>query len=222
VIDAVIFDLDGLILDSETPEHLAWQAVYRRFGFEFPMASWIANIGRNDGPFDPLAPFCAHDSPASPTDVLHLWRGERAHIERSYLLPLPGVMPLLRDVRRRGWRAGVASSSRITRVRGLLMELDLESHFDAIAGGDEVPHGKPAPDVYLLAAARLGVAAAACAALEDSENGLRAAKAAGMVCVAVPTDLTRRMDFSAADLVVGSLCEVTTDVIARLGERTKA
>jgi len=222
MITAVIFDLDGLVLDSETPEHLAWQAVYRRYGFEFPMASWLTNIGRRDGPFDPLTPFRAHDSPASPEDALHLWHGERGHIERPYLVPLPGVVPLIQDAKRRGWRVGVASSSRITRVRGLLMELDLEHQLDAIAGGDEVPHGKPAPDVYLLAAARLGVAPAACAALEDSENGLRAAKAAGMVCVAVPSDLTRRMDFSAADLVVESLSEVTADVIAGLGDRTKA
>jgi beta-phosphoglucomutase-like phosphatase (HAD superfamily) len=101
-------------------------------------------------------------------------------------------------------------------VRYLVTQLGLGTQFDAMAAGDEVLHGKPAPDVYLLAARRLDTPPAACVALEDSHNGLRAAKAAGMRCIVAPSSLTRTMDFSGADLVVGSLLEVTLDVIASL------
>ncbi len=222
MIGAVIFDLDGLILDSETPEYLAWKAVYEQYGLEFPLVSWLQNIGRTDSPFDPLGPFRREGSPRSPEAIRALWAEHHALLERDFFSPLPGVVRLLEGLRSLGLRVAVASSSRISRVRGLLTELALEAEFDVLAGGDEVARAKPAPDVYLLAAQRLGVAPGACVALEDSENGVRAAKAAGMRCIAVPSALTRGLDFTAADLIVGSLAEVTPETIAALGDRAHA
>jgi HAD superfamily hydrolase (TIGR01509 family) len=221
-IEAVVFDLDGLILDSETPEYLAWQAVYDRYGLEFPRTAWLQNVGRNDGPFDPLAPFRGTGSPASPADVTALWHERRDVLLRDYLTPLPGVVRLIDGVKRLGLRTAVASSTRLARVRSLLGELGLDKRFDALAGGDEVGQAKPAPDVYLLAARRLGVRPDACVALEDSENGVRAAKSAGMRCIAVPSALTRGMNFSGADLVVTSLAEVTPEMIAALNAHSPA
>ncbi len=221
-IGAVIFDFDGLILDSETPEYLAWQAVYGRYGLAFPLASWLQNIGRNDSPFDPLGPFRQAGSPILPEAAAALWHGQRARLEQQYLTPLPGVVALLDGLKRQAIRTGIASSSEVSRVRALLAALGLDTYFDAVACGDEVARAKPAPDVYRLAARRLGVPDAACVALEDSENGVRAAKAAGMRCIAVPSALTRRLDFSAADLVVGSLADVTPATIVALRGRTGA
>jgi beta-phosphoglucomutase-like phosphatase (HAD superfamily) len=98
---------------------------------------------------------------------------------------------------------------------GLLVErLGLAGQFGAIAGGDEVPLAKPAPDVYLLAARRLEVPPSACTVLEDSENGVHAAKAAGMRCIAVPSVLTRSLDFSRADAVLAGLEHVTLKTLA--------
>ncbi len=222
MIGAVIFDFDGLILDSETPEYLAWKAVYARYGLEFPLASWLQNVGRNDSPFDPLGPFRGDGSPIAPAAAAALWQEQHATLECEFLAPLPGVVPLLTGLRRRRVPTGVASSSRIARVRGLLAALGLGGHFDTAAGGDEVARAKPAPDVYLLAAHRLGAMPERCVALEDSENGVRAAKAAGMRCIAVPSALTQGLDFSAADLIVGSLAEVTPETLAAIGGRTKA
>lgn len=218
-IRAVIFDLDGLIVDSETPEYLAWQAVHARHGWPFPVSSWRRNIGRNDSPFDPLARFREADSPMAPDAARALWDDHHARLQPDFLTPLPGVVPLLERIRARGLRTAVASSSRLARVRELLDRLDLAAQFDAVAGGDEVPQAKPAPDVYRLAARRLAVAEPACLALEDSESGVRAAKAAGMWCIAVPSELTRGMDFSAADLVVTSLLELSVETITALGGR---
>jgi HAD superfamily hydrolase (TIGR01509 family) len=216
-VDAVIFDLDGLIIDSETPEVMAWTAVYARYGMEFPVASWLQNVGRNDRLWDPLGPFRAPGSPAPPDTVAAIWREQADAAMAGYFTPLPGVVPLLTALRQRGVRTAVASSSRRAWIQKVLARLGLEDQFDAAAAGDEVPRAKPAPDVYLLAARRLGTAPETCVALEDSQNGVRSAKAAGMVCIAVPSPLTRQLDFSEADLVVGSLEEVTPETIAALG-----
>lgn len=218
MISAVIFDLDGLVIDSETPEVLAWEAIYARYGMRFPIASWLQNVGRNDGPWDPLAPFRLPESPSAPDLVAGLWRHQVDALMDAYFKPLPGVVPLLTQLRRRGLRTAVASSSRRAWIVRVLARLGLADQFDATAGGDEVPRAKPEPDVYLLAARRLGAAPRACVALEDSHNGVRAAKAAGMPCIAVPSALTRQLDFAAADLVVGSLDEITLDAITALGD----
>ncbi|HEV2439184.1 MAG TPA: HAD-IA family hydrolase [bacterium] len=210
---AVIFDLDGLIVDSETPEYLAWQAVHAQHGWPFPVSSWRQNIGRNDSPFDPLARFREPNSPMAPEAARALWRDHHERLEPDFLTPLPGVAALLESVRAHGLRTAVASTSRVARVRELLERLGLAGKLDAVAGGDEVARAKPAPDVYRLAARRLEVPEPACVALEDSESGVRAAKAAGMRCIAVPSELTRGMDFSAADLVVGSLLDVRVETI---------
>lgn len=218
-VQAVIFDFDGLIADTEMPDYLAWQAVYAQYGRTFPLDSWLRNVGRNDSPFDPLGPFRGPDSPADPDAVLAVWRRHHTRLERDYLTPLPGVLPLLERLKERGIRTAVASSTRRLRIRHLLSALRLQERFEALACGDEVPRAKPAPDVYLLAAGRLGVPAAACVALEDSAPGVCAAKSAGMACIAVPSRITRTMDLSAADLVVTSLLDVTLETIARVAER---
>jgi HAD superfamily hydrolase (TIGR01509 family) len=220
MISAIIFDLDGLIIDSETPEVLAWQATYAQYGMEFPVAAHLQNVGRNDRPWDPLAPFRLPGSPASPDVVTDLFRRRADALMDEYFKPLPGVVTLLSQLRQRNLRTAVASSSRRAWIVRVLDRLGLEDQFDAAAGGDEVQHAKPAPDVYLLAAQRLGVAPTACVALEDSHNGVRSAKAAGMACIAVPSALTSSLDFSAADLVVRSLEELTLAAIEALGGAT--
>jgi len=211
VTHAVIFDFDGLIVDTEMAECVAWRVLYARRGLVFPFESWLENVGRNDRPFDPLKPFREADGSAD--DAVREWRGLEASIEPAFLIPLPGVVPLLDTLRRERWRVAIASSSRHDRVAGMVGQLGLVGRFDAIAGGDEVPRAKPAPDVYLLAASRLDVPPHACTALEDSAAGVRAAKAAGMRCIAVPSHVTRSMDFSLADAVVPDLRHATLDVI---------
>lgn len=216
---AVIFDLDGLIVDTETPEYLAWQAVHAQHGWPFSIESWRLNIGRNDSPFDPLERFREPNSPMAPEAARAMWRSHHDRLQREFLKPLPGVVALLDGIRAHRLRTAVASTSRVAYVRERLAELGLTPEFDAVAGGDEVPRAKPAPDVYRLAAQRIGVAERSCVALEDSESGVRAAKAAGMWCVAVPSELTRGMDFSPADLVVGSLLDVTVETLTSLPGR---
>jgi HAD superfamily hydrolase (TIGR01509 family) len=218
-VQAVVFDFDGLIVDTEMPDYLAWQAVYARCGWSFPLDSWVRNVGRIDNPFDALAPFRASDGPITPEAALALRRTEHDRLEPEYLTPLPGVLALLDALTHAGIPTGIASSTQRSRVINLLVRMHLDDRFQVVAGGDEVPAAKPAPFVYLLAARRLDVRPAACVALEDSEPGVRAAKAAGMGCIAVPSHITRGSDFSAADLVVQSLLDVTLDTIAQVAAR---
>jgi beta-phosphoglucomutase-like phosphatase (HAD superfamily) len=120
---------------------------------------------------------------------------------------LPGVLALLHDARDLGLARACASSSSSGWVEGWLTRHGIRELFDAIATRDHVTRVKPDPELFLLAAARLGVPAEACVVFEDSANGMRAALAAGMRCVAVPNALTRRIERPAVDLVVSSLAE---------------
>ncbi|MEE8390018.1 MAG: HAD-IA family hydrolase, partial [Anaerolineae bacterium] len=142
---------------------------------------------------------------------------EEAHAERDRLFleavptrlrACPGLTPLLDELTARGLPLGLATSGHRQYVNLALRTLELEDHFRAIATGDEVSRGKPAPDIYLLAAERLGVSPACCLALEDSLLGAESALAAGMACVVVPTRWTASLEFPAACRVFSSLNEV--------------
>jgi HAD superfamily hydrolase (TIGR01509 family) len=112
---------------------------------------------------------------------------------------MPGVPEVLHRVRAAGYRLALASSAEMAVIEANLGALAIGGLFEAVVSGAQVPRGKPAPDVFLAAAARLGVPAEACLVIEDSRNGLLAAKAAGMRCAVVPCAYTRHQDFREAD-----------------------
>jgi len=203
---AVILDFDGLILDTETPIFEAWRAAYRRRGQDLALEEWQHALGTHGG-FDPFA---------------HLTTLLGAPLEREALLAevqaqnravcnaqplLPGVADLLHGARKVGLRTAVASSSTRGWVDGWLARHAIRELFDVLCGREDVVRVKPAPDLFLLAAERLSTPPAACVVFEDSPNGMRAARAAGMRCVAVPNALTRELPLPDPDLVVSSLTE---------------
>ena len=131
---------------------------------------------------------------------------------------LPGVETLLHEARDLGLRAAVASSSSAGWVEGWLSRHRIRRLLDCVCARDDVRQVKPAPDLFLLAAARLGVAAATCLVFEDSPNGIRAAQAAGMLCVAIPNPVTRPLPLPDPDLVLDSAGALPLRAIAsRLG-----
>ena len=213
---AVILDFDGLIVDTETPIFEAWRTVYRRRGQTLGLDSWQHALGTHGG-FDPYAQLggllgesLAHDALLEEVQVLN-----RAACDAQPLLP--GVLELLRAARSLGLGTAVASSSTRGWVLGWLARHAIRDWFDVLCGREDVAQVKPAPDLFLLAAERLGVPPAACVVFEDSPNGMRAARAAGMPCVAVPNALTRDLALPDPDLVVTSLAEYTlTEILGRL------
>lgn len=200
-LQALIFDFDGLILDTELPEVLAWEAVFEQHGCRAPEDWWVDAIGRG-----------ADQIVRTPYDMLEELTGcplNRAEVAEAQGLAfekildagdaLPGVRELIEAAAGAGVKLAVASSSRHDWVDGFLARLRLDSNFQSVRCADDVAAAKPFPDLYLAAVASLGVDSSACVALEDSPNGIAAAKAAGLTCVAVPNQLTRRLDLSAAD-----------------------
>ena len=202
---ALILDFDGLVLDTETAVYESWREFYEREGQHLTVDDWLAAVGYVNG-FDPRAHlekltgrgfhWPEHDSALS-RRVVELVRD---------LPPFPGVRALLENGARLGYRIGCASNSTADWVSPGLERLGLRRFFAVVRTRESVARHKPAPDVYLGALADLGIAdPAGSIAFEDSEPGVRAAKAAGLYVVAVPHHLTRHQDLSPADEIRDTL-----------------
>ncbi len=204
---AVVLDFDGLILDTESPALETWSEIYREHGCELDRSRWLIGVGTVGG-FDPMAHLESLLSRGLDRTALSEIARER-HRGRCRVQPLlPGARELIDAARRLGLRTGVASSSTFHWVGGWLEQHGLLQGIDAVCTRDDVGgRPKPAPDVYLAVAGRLGVPPGSCVAFEDSPNGVRAARAAGFRCVAVPNGVTRGLPLEEADLVLGSLAE---------------
>jgi HAD superfamily hydrolase (TIGR01509 family) len=212
VVRALVFDFDGLILDTEVPVFTAWSETYERHGLRLSAEFWASIIGYGLDHFDPMADLERRVGRPIDREAVQTARRERQMELTLGLEIMPGVREWRREAAERGVRLGVASSSGRNWVVGHLQRLGLDG-WNCIRCGDDVRRTKPAPDLYLAAVDCLGVAPEEAIAVEDSGVGVQAAKAAGLYCVAVPSALTASHDFGRADLVLGSLTEARfTDV----------
>ena len=210
---AIVFDFDGLILDTEEPIYRSWLELYAAHGQELPFDRWMQIVGSSNAAFDPRANLEARLGRALSQDELdeRVRRRSELVLEQSVL---PGVAELAAAARDIGVRTGVASSSTQSWVREHLERLGILGLFECIRCRDDVRLVKPAPDLFVAALECLGVAAGEAVALEDSPNGVLAAKAAGMFCVAVPNTITAGQDLSRADLILPSLAGATPQGLA--------
>jgi HAD superfamily hydrolase (TIGR01509 family) len=216
-IDAVVFDFDGLILDTESVEFRASAEVFERYGCELTEDEFSVVTGSNWDGFEELVQRAT--VPLPPREELKIAYEARTRELHTELEVLPGVADWIKEAQASGLRLGIASTSSDAWVTGHLDRLGLRDAFETFSccGLGEVMPAKPAPDCYQNACKQLAVAPERALAVEDSVNGLIAAKTAGLWCVAVPNPLTRRLDFSAADVQLGSLADATLDdVIGRL------
>jgi len=207
-IAAVVFDMDGLMVNSESLARETWNTVLAEFGCQMDDETHRLMVGRRTAEsarivqerfFLPLSPT---ELAARKTQLWEsVWRGQGVPL-------MPGLKRLQDELARREIPWGVATSSPRQYAEHVVAGLPLARHCRAIAAGDEVEHGKPAPDIYLLAAERMQISPERCLALEDSVPGGRAAQAAGMTLAAVPNGTTAAGDFSFADYLLGSLHEV--------------
>ncbi len=200
----LIFDFDGLLLDTETPAFESWRRIYAEFGVELPLALWKEALGTAHG-FDALAHLRAR---------LGADLDWRAIAERRQLLKqelsasqplLPGVLTILDEAEALGLPCAVASSSGRGWVYGWLERHAILARFVCVRTADDVARTKPDPELFLSAAACLGLAPQECLVFEDSPNGILAAHAAGMRCVAVPGAISSQLSLPPAELTLARL-----------------
>jgi len=195
---AVIFDMDGVLVDSEPFGFEAMRRMVARYGLGYSEEENAEFLGRTT--LDSCRILKArHGLPDSAETLADFYiEGMLAQIEEGPV-PMRGVPDVLERVRAGGYRLALASSAELRVIHANLTALALGPLFEAVVSGTQVARGKPAPDVFLAAADRLGVPPAHCLVVEDSRNGLLAAKAAGMRCAVVPCAHTRHQDFREAD-----------------------
>ena len=208
MIRALIFDFDGLILDTETPVYRSWQELYAAQGGCLTYAEWAQVVGTVSTEAEHFARLEAQIG--RPLDRGKLGAQRRQHESELILKQpvLPGVREILVEAKQRGLKIGLASSAGCPWVVGHLQRLDLLEHFDSVRGRDDVERVKPDPELFLTVLADLGAQPQEAVVFEDSPNGIRAAKAAGLLCVAVPNPVTRQYSLAQADLRLESLAEM--------------
>ncbi len=214
VVEAVVFDFDGLLMDTESSMLASWQHEWRQHGLELDLDTFFADHG-GDVTEERYAELARVVGPAYDRDASHARRIAYRNRLHSTLGLSPGIPQWLGKAQDLGIRLAVASSSPREWVGGLLAGVGCLERFEFIACGDEVPTPKPDPGVYLLALHRLGLSAAQAIAVEDSPHGVAAAKAAGMRCVAIPNPHANPARFTAADLVLTSAAQAELDEILR-------
>jgi len=209
MINAIIFDFDGLILDTESLIFLSWQEVYREHGQELSLEEWAANVGTEDS-FDPVAHLAGILGKPLDAAAIRSVRKPReaALIEAEPILP--GVESYIAEAKRLGFKLGVASNSDRSWVMGHLGRLGLIHHFDIIKCWDDPDVGrrKPEPTVYQAALKALDITANEAIALEDSPNGILSATRAGIFTVEVPNALTLLLGVGGADMVLDSMADM--------------
>ncbi len=218
MIKALIFDFDGLILDTETPEVLVWQSIYKEHGFELPVEEWEKTVGGYGiSSFDPAQNLSLlTQGRLDPVSLKARYRLEADAIIHANPI-MPGIMDMIGSAKENGLKVAIGFSSPHSWVDTHAQRLDIYHHFDQIICQDDVAPGrtKPHPDIYLKALETLQVDKTEAVVFEDSPNGVLASKRAGVFVVAVPNPLTAKMNVQ-GDLTVSSLADLSLhDLINR-------
>jgi len=208
-IKAVIFDFDGLMVDTETPAFEAWSRIFSEYGAELKKETWVQVVGTTYSKFHPVDHLSELTSLDLDKEAL-MRRKEQIKTEICQTQPLmPGVKERITEAKELGLGIAVVSTSEYDWVDGHLRRCGIRDEFEVVVTRESVTNVKPHPEPYLTGAQKLGVDAGSCIVFEDSGNGIKAAKAAGCLAIAVPNPITMVLDFSDADRRVTSLSEVT-------------
>lgn len=216
MINAVIFDMDGVMIDSEPLWEKTERILLARRDIDYSPDYRDKIVGLNQRDSGRLL-VDTFDLDETVDDIINERISILTSIYEKELELIPALVPLLEQLAREGYRLAVASSSPLRVVTFVLDMFSLHNHFLTVVSGDSVGNGKPHPDIYLHTAEMLGVAPAECVAIEDSINGLRSAKGAGMHCIAIPDKRLTADQFESADVILDSLRELTLETIKSLG-----
>jgi len=218
-VKAVIWDMDGIIADTSPYHQKGWQIVFRKRGTDYTEADFRRNTGKRSDiivrevlgenmPQDEIAEIIQEKD-----ETFRQLMGQKIKL-------FPGVLKLITSLKEHDVKIAIASSAPMENILLITRSLKIANRFDVIVSGWEVTKGKPHPQTFLLAAEKLGVAAADCIVIEDAISGVTASKRAGIRCIAV-TNTTSREELREADLIIDSLEEITIADLNRLLEQPK-
>ena len=209
-IRAVIFDFDGLVVDTESVGYFTWKKIFDDYGHHLPLERYAQVVGTDfNTSYDPRKDLEQLTQLSFDWEAHEVLRRESENELRKTLFPLPGVIDRLQEASALELKTAIASSSPRTWIDSWMQQLSLRDHFHHITTVDDTGKVKPDPSIFLHAAESLGVAPEEVVIFEDSLNGLRAAQAAGMRCIVAPGPMTRHLDFTGAWKRVESLAHVS-------------
>jgi len=218
MIKAVIFDLDGVLIDSEKLKAEAWEKILEGYGIRNAGEWYKNNIGTT------RINLCKKiiekfSLPVTPEEFAEKKIKTYSGIIQDRTEPIADAVDFLKLIRDK-FKIGLAAATNLKILEKQLKKIGIYDYFDVITSGeDEVKNNKPNPEIYIITAKKLGVRPDECVAIEDSYTGVESAKNAGMRCVAVPNDYTKKQDFSKADIIVRSLSEFSVEQIHNLDRK---
>jgi len=216
MVRAIIFDMDGVIIDSEPINYSANKRIFEELGIPMNKSLYSNYIGvSNQEMWQDLKN--EYDLQQSVEELL-----EKQNLENLELLkegvkePIEGVIELLQTLKENNYKIALASSSPMRLIKEVLCTFDIEKYFEVVVSSEYVARGKPKPDIFIYTAGLLKVKPYECVVIEDSKNGVKAAKAAGMKCIGFKNPNSLNQDLSKADLVVENMREITLELIEKL------
>ena len=213
-IKGLIFDFDGLILDTELPEFQVWEDIYKSYGLKIPLDMWLKTIGTKNESFDVFS-YLENNVGNIILDRHKIICQQKSLFDKKMKTQRvrPGVKNYIKDAKNRDLKIAIASSSPFDWLEKYLTGLDVLDSFDIIVTSNDVKNVKPSPDLYNLALQKLNIKAPEAISFEDSYNGILAAKSADIFCVAVPNGITSHMNLDIADMIITSLESIELDQI---------
>ncbi len=217
MIQAIIFDMDGLMIETEHLQSQAYEQVLRSYGvnLEFNNEGVVHRVGISG-----VDNFTFLKQKYNINESIEVLLDKKQTIYRAILsnniVPKPGLLSLIETIKHAGLKLAVASSSSLEDIMFVLKHIGITDVFDVVVSGENVAQHKPAPDIFIEAARRLNADPRTCVVLEDSQSGVEAANAAHMKVITVPNQYTKSHNFSKADVVVTSLEKINLDIIIKL------
>lgn len=210
----IIFDMDGLMIDSELLQSLSFKAVLKKHGIIVKdKIVQILGVRATENLEIMKKKFGLKEEVAS---LLQEKNGFYNKLLEQGVKPMPGLFSLIKLLRENNFRLALASSSGFDTIQLILKKLKILDNFEVVLSGDQVKKGKPDPEIYLKTAEMLKVDPKQCLVFEDAESGINSAKSAGMQCIAVPNIYTKNQDFSKSDLKVKSLKDIDLKTILQV------
>ena len=216
---AAIFDLDGTLVDTYDAHMKSWQDMAGSIGHELTESQFSKQFGRTNDPIiRELFEWAGRPVPTA-DEISHYADRKEADFRsmvQEHFPEMPGATTLMESLHDEGWRLAAGTSAPMANAQLFREKLGCGRLFETIVTGDDVTHGKPDPEVFLLAASRLGVPASACVVIEDASAGVESARRAGMPAVAIASKGRTREELSAARLVIDSLEEIGPERLSQI------